>query len=824
MQRCLVISGQGVLGLCTLRNKNEKVSDVDLLGLRTLYVLRVDSGECSQNRSNMTEEIYEIGGMHCAACSSAVERVTRKLPGVERSEVNLPMNRLTISYDETQCNPEMIIAKVEKAGFTAKMKKEDRESATAGKNSTDGEEAEKQLRREKTSLLASVIFAGLLLVVSMGHMLIKGFPMPDLFSPDTHPVNFALVQLLLAVPVLILGKKFFIGGFRSLFHRNPNMDTLVAVSATASFLYSLVMTFLITDHPHLVHSLYYESAAVVVALVSVGKYMEASNKEKTKEAITRLMALAPENAILVDENGQWEVPLSMIKVGDTVLVKPGARVPLDGVVQSGSGSVNEAMLTGESLPVEKHEGSEVIGGSVSVDGALYVKVTRIGEDTTLAKIIRFVEEAQGRKAPIAKIADKVAGVFVPVVMAIALAAGAFWMVFGPGLGVEGDVFSFALKIFTSVLVIACPCALGLATPTAIIVGTGLGASKGILIRSGEALELTHKTQVVILDKTGTVTEGKPVVTDLVAEDEAELLRTAFLLEQLSEHPLAKAVCEAAKKRGIVGSQCEDAQEKSICVSKDESVTEFQNISGRGLTAVDEDGRKLLAGNAALLEENGVTIEAFRAKAEQLQAQGKTLVFVARGGQAIGVIAIADTIKPDAKGAIAELKRIGIKTVLLTGDNRAAAEFIGAEAGVDEVIAEVLPTQKAEVVQDYQSKGNCVMMVGDGINDAPALVQADIGCAIGNGSDIAIDSAKIVLMKSELMDVVRAIRLSRLTIRNIKQNLFWAFCYNVLGIPVAAGVLYPVFGLLLSPMIGGLAMSLSSLFVVTNALRLKTKRL
>ncbi len=757
----------------------------------------------------MREERYEIGGMHCAACSSAVERVTKKLPGVERSEVNLPMNRLTIAYDETQCTPEMIIAKIEKAGFTARLKEDVAGKQTPGTGVTEADtETEKQLQREKISLIASVVFAGVLLVVSMGHMLIKDFPLPDIISPDTHPGNFALVQLLLAIPVLFLGKKFFVGGFGSLIHRNPNMDTLVAVSATASFLYSLVMTFLITDHPHLVHNLYYESAAVVVALVSVGKYMEASNKEKTKEAITRLMALAPENAILVDENGQWEVPLSMIKPGDTVLVKPGARVPLDGVVKSGSGSVNEAMLTGESLPVEKQEGSEVIGGSVSVDGAPLIEVTRIGEDTTLAKIIRFVEDAQGRKAPIAKVADKVAGVFVPVVMAIALAAGVFWMAFGSGLGVEGDRFSFALKIFTSVLVIACPCALGLATPTAIIVGTGLGASKGILIRSGEALEQTHQVQVVILDKTGTVTEGKPVVTDLIAVDEEELLRTAYLLENLSEHPLAKAVCDAAKERGV----CES------------SVTEFQNISGRGLMATDEDGRKLLAGNAALLEENDVTVEAFRAEAEQLQAQGKTLVYVARDEQALGIIGIADTIKTDAKAAIAELKQLGIKTVLLTGDNRAAAEFIGEQAGVDEVIAEVLPTQKAQVVQEYQAKGNCVMMVGDGINDAPALVQADVGCAIGNGSDIAIDSAKIVLMKSELMDVVRAIRLSRITIRNIKQNLFWAFCYNVLGIPVAAGVLYPAFGLLLSPMIGGLAMSLSSLFVVTNALRLKTKRL
>lgn len=762
----------------------------------------------------MREEVYEIGGMHCAACSSAVERVTKKLPGVEQSEVNLPLNRLAISYDETQCTPEMIVAKVEKAGFTAKLKQDDKGKAADGNASgdTEAKEQEHLLRRERMLLIASVLFAGMLLVVSMGHMLIEGFPLPDIISPDTHPGNFALTQMLLAIPVLILGKKFFIGGFRSLLHLNPNMDTLVAVSATASFLYSLVTTYLITDQPHLVHNLYYESAAVVVALVSVGKYMEASNKEKTKEAITRLMALAPENAILVDENGQWEVPLSMIKAGDTVLVKPGARVPLDGVVQSGTGSVNEAMLTGESLPVEKHEGSEVIGGSVSVDGALYVKVTRIGEDTTLAKIIRFVEDAQGRKAPIAKIADKVSGVFVPVVMVSALLAGAFWMIFGNALGAEGDMFPFALKIFTSVLVIACPCALGLATPTAIIVGTGLGASKGILIRSGEALEQTHKTEVVILDKTGTVTEGKPVVTDLVAEDEEELLRTAYRLEQLSEHPLAKAVCDAAKERGVTGT-CEG-----------DPLTQFENISGRGLTASDGDGRRLLAGSAALLEENNVAYADYKEAADRLQAQGKTLVFVACDGQAIGVIAIADTMKKDAKDAIAELKRIGIRTVLLTGDNRAAAEFIGAQAGVDEVIAEVLPTQKAEVVRDYQSKGSCVMMVGDGINDAPALVQADVGCAIGNGSDIAIDSAKIVLMKSELTDVVKAIRLSRLTIRNIKQNLFWAFCYNVLGIPVAAGVLYPAFGLLLSPMIGGLAMSLSSLFVVTNALRLKTKRL
>ncbi|MGN1002740.1 MAG: heavy metal translocating P-type ATPase [Oscillospiraceae bacterium] len=745
----------------------------------------------------MTEEIYDIGGMHCAACSSAVERVTRKLPGVAESSVNLPMNRLTIRYDEALCSPEAIIAKVEKAGFTAKKHQSPEESADPRKE--DGAGAAK---REKTELIVSVFFAALLLTVSMGPMLFPGMPFPALFSMETHPANYAFLQLLLSLPVLVLGRRFFVSGFRSLFHGNPNMDTLVALSATASFAYSLVMSFLTTDDPHAVHSLYYESAAVVVALVSVGKYLEARNKEKTKDAITGLMSLAPDTAILVDENGQWEVPANMVKVGDTVLVKPGARVPLDGVVIRGSGSVNEAMLTGESLPVEKTEGSQVIGGSVSVDGALFVRVTRVGEDTTLARIIRFVEDAQGKKAPISKTADKVAGVFVPAVMAVAVLAAAVWLM-------AGKEFSFALRIFTSVLVIACPCAMGLATPTAIIVGTGLGAKHGILVRSGEALETCHKTDVVIFDKTGTVTQGKPAVTDLLAVDEGALLSAALALEALSDHPLSKAVCEKAAERGFRSG---------------EAIRDFETLSGRGLAGVDEAGAALLAGNARLMEERGVDISPWAAEQEALQNQGKTVIFVSRGGKALGLLAIADTIKPDAREAVAALEEMGVKTVLLTGDNRAAAAYIGAQAGIDEVVAQVLPTEKAQVVARYQAEGRTVMMVGDGINDAPALTQADVGCAIGSGSDIAIDSADIVLMKPTLTDVGRAIRLSRLTIRNIRQNLFWAFCYNTLGIPIAAGVLYPAFGLLLSPMIGGLAMSLSSLFVVTNALRLKGKKL
>ncbi len=741
----------------------------------------------------MKEEIYDIGGMHCAACSGAVERITRKLPGVEQSDVNLPMNRLTIRYDETQCRPEDIIRKVEKAGFSAVLHTACTTPSVSGRN--------KSMHYERASLLVSVCFAGILLCFSMGQMLFPEFPVPDILSIDSHPVNSALFQLLLCIPVLFCGRQFFIGGFSSLFHGNPNMDTLVAVSATASFFYSLVMTFFISDNVHAVHNLYYESAAVVVALVSVGKYLESTSKEKTKDAITKLMSLTPDTAVLVDENGQWEVPVSMIKTGDTVLVRPGARVPLDGIVTEGFGNINEAMLTGESLPVSKSSGSEVIGGSVSVDGALYIRITRTGEDTTLSKIIRFVEDAQGKKAPISRAADKVAGVFVPIVMVIALVSGIVWLICGAE-------FSFALKIFTCVLVIACPCAMGLATPTAIIVGTGLGARHGILIRNGEALEITHRVSVVIFDKTGTVTEGRPSVTDLVTNDRTALLTAALSLEKLSDHPLSGAIRDYAEQQGIT----------------EEPVFSFTSPAGRGLVGTASDGTRIFAGNAALMTENNIDIQTLSSDMRRLSDEGKTLVIVARNDTPLGLIAVADTIRPGAGTTVASLKKMGIRTVMLTGDNQASADFIGHKAGFDEIIAEVLPTEKADVVKRFQQMGATVMMVGDGINDAPALTLADIGCAIGNGSDIAIDSADIVLMKSDPEDIHRAIRLSRLTICNIRQNLFWAFCYNVIGIPIAAGVLYPAFHLLLSPMIGGLAMSLSSLFVVTNALRLKKKRI
>ena len=745
----------------------------------------------------MREERYEITGMHCAACSASIERVTRRLPGVERSDVNLTTAVMTIAYDEGQVTPELIVKKVEKAGFGCRLKEE--KKAEKPKEAVD--EAALALRQTKRNLIGAAVVTAVLLYVSMGQMLATPLPLPDLISMATHPVNFALTQLLLTIPVLWFGRAYLIGGFKALFHRNPNMDSLVAIGSGCSFLYSLVMTYLISDTPHHVHHLYYESAAVVLTLIMLGKFLESRNVQKTKGAITRLLELRPDVAVLAETGA--EVPTASLQLGDVILVKPGEKIAADGRVAKGASSVNEAMLTGESLPVEKGEGDEVIGGSINQDGVLYVSVTRLGDDSTLAKIIRFVEDAQGKKAPISKVADRVAGVFVPVVMAIAVVAAAVWLLLGYD-------FAFALRIFTSVLVIACPCALGLATPTAIMVGTGLGASNGILIRSGEALETTHKTDTVVLDKTGTVTEGKPAVTEIhpLGLDRAELLRLAASVESVSQHPLAKAVVDAARAEGLPAP---DAPER------------FENLSGRGLRAVLA-GSTILAGTGRLMEENGVDVSPLREMADRLSAQGQTPMYFARDGAALGLISVADRVKDSSAAAIAAMKAQGLRTVLLTGDSRAAADHIAALVGVDEVVAQVLPEEKAGVVERLQAEGRRVMMVGDGINDAPALVQADVGCAIGNGSDIAIESAQVILMRGDLADVPRAIRLSRLTLRNIKQNLFWAFLYNTIGIPLAAGVLYLSQGLLLSPMFAGAAMSLSSICVVTNALRLRYQKL
>ena len=746
----------------------------------------------------MREEKYDISGMHCAACSASVERVTRRLPGVERSDVNLTTGILTIAYDEEQTKPEDIINKVTKAGFGAALHQDQPAAKT---EETKKAEEDAAYRAQKHSLIGAAVFSVLLLYVSMGQMLPTPLPLPELFSMMSHPVNYAVLQLILTIPVLVFGRSYLLGGFSALIHRAPNMDSLVAIGSSCSFAYSLVMTFLLSDNPHHVHHLYYESAAVVLTLIMLGKFLEARSVQKTKGAITRLMELKPDTAILA-ESGR-EIPTSQLQRGDLILVKPGSKIAADGVVERGESSVNEAMLTGESLPVEKSANDRVIGGSVNQDGVLYVRVTEVGEDSTLSRIIHFVEDAQGKKAPIAKVADRVAGVFVPVVMSIAALAAVLWLLLGQD-------FAFALRIFTSVLVIACPCALGLATPTAIMVGTGLGASHGILIRSGEALEITHATDTVVLDKTGTVTEGSPAVAAArpVEGTENALLTLAAGVESVSQHPLAKAITAEAGKRGLETPAAPEA---------------FENLSGRGLRATVE-GKTILAGNERLMAENGVDLTAVKAEAETLAGQGQTPMFFARDGKLLGLVSVADPVKADSARAIAELKALGIRTVLLTGDHRAAAEHIGTEVGVDQVIAEVLPEEKAGVVQKLQAEGRKVMMVGDGINDAPALVQADVGCAIGSGSDIAIESADLILMRSQLSDVPRAIRLSRLTLRNIRQNLFWAFCYNSICIPVAAGALYPAFHILLTPMIAGAAMSLSSLCVVSNALRLRTKKL
>lgn len=746
----------------------------------------------------MKQECYDITGMTCASCSAAVERVTRKMDGVEESNVNLATNKMTITYDEEKVSPDDIIQRVEKAGFGAQLE-QIKEKEQEKEEKLEQEEAEHKIRRR---VIGSILFAVPLLYISMEHMLPFKLPLPDILSMETHPLNYALAQLLLTVIVLIFGRKFYIVGFKTLFHGHPNMDSLVAIGTGSAFLYSLVMTVRIPSDAHAVHSLYYESAAVVVTLVMLGKYFESKSKGKTSEAIRKLMELAPDTAVRLREGKEEEIPVEQVRKGDVLFIRPGSKIPLDGIVAKGVSSVDESMLTGESIPVEKEVGAEVIGGSMNYNGALEIEVTHTGNDTTLAKIIKLMEDAQGRKAPISKMADVVAGYFVPAVLIIAVVAAFLWAVTGHPIG-------FVLKIFVSVLVIACPCALGLATPTAIMVGTGLGASHGILIKSGEALETTHKVQAVVLDKTGTVTEGKPKVVQILSQrlSKEELLRLAGACEVPSEHPLGKAIVEAAR---------EQKEELPSC-------DEFSSITGQGIHAKLE-GKEFWIGNRKLLKEQNFAAERFEKEAEKIAAKGQTPMFVVMDGQMEGIISVADTLKETSRNAIDQMKKAGMKVYMLTGDNRRTAEYIGQQVHADEVIAEVLPQDKAAVVQKLQKEGNIVLMVGDGINDAPALAQADIGVAIGSGSDIAMESSDIVLMRSDLEDVYRAVKLSRATIRNIKENLFWAFAFNSCGIPVAAGLLYAFGGPLLNPMIAGLAMSFSSVFVVSNALRLRRLKL
>lgn len=742
----------------------------------------------------MKTEQYKISGMSCAACSASVERVVKRLDGVKECTVNLIMGIMTVTFEEDKLSAEDFIRTVEKAGFGI-----DRYDTVKAEESL---ETKKPTEKEKPpfDLIIAAIAGVFLLYISMGQMLVSNLPIPSIIDINKNPYNFAIVQLILCLPALYTGKKFFNVGFKTLLKGHPNMDTLVAIGATASLIFSLVMTFLISKNPHAVHNLYYESAAIVIVLVRLGKYFEERSRKKTKSAITALMELSPDYSIVI-KNGEYiKTPTKEVSVGELLLIKPGEKIPLDSIVKEGFSSVDESMLTGESMPIEKTVGDAVTGGSLNLNGMLCVEVTRTGGDTTLAKIIKFVEEAQSKKAPISKTADKVAGIFVPMVIIIATVSGLLWLI------TKGDI-AFALKIFTSVLVVACPCALGLATPTAIMVGTGLGAQNGILIRNGEALEIIGKTAVCVFDKTGTVTKGKPSVTDIITENPQELISLTATIESVSTHPLAVAVLEYANSQGI---------------KVKDTPTEFSNISGKGITA-NIDGKKILAGNTRLMQENGIDISLFSCDADRLSNEGKSLIFVAEDKKTIGLIAIADELKPTSVSAFKTLKSMGIKTVILSGDNKRSAEHIAKALSADEVYSEVLPSEKAEIIAKIKEHYGTVMMVGDGINDAPALSSADIGCAIGSGSDIAIESADLVLMKSDVSDVAAAIKLSRLTVKNIKQNLFWAFCYNTVCIPIAAGVLYSV-GILMSPMLAGLAMSLSSVCVVTNALRLKLKKI
>ena len=740
---------------------------------------------------------FDITGMTCSACSSHIEKSVGKLDGVKDVQVNLLQNKMAVEYDGEKLSSEKIIQAVEDSGYGASTE----QKGTVPKEKK-GHPVKDEMASMKTRLLVSFIFLIPLMYVAMEHM--TGLPLPSFLTGAQNGVSFAFTQFLLTLPILYVNRKYYTNGFKTLYRRSPNMDSLIAIGSGAAVVYGVYAVYCIGyglghNDMSLVHeymsNLYFESAGMILALITLGKYLEARSKGKTSEAIEKLMDLSPKTAFVLRDGQETEVAVEEVTVGETVIVKAGGRIPLDGVVLEGNASVDESAITGESIPVEKHPGDKVIGATINKSGYLQFKAEKVGENTTLSQIIRLVEEASGSKAPISKLADKVSGIFVPVVIGIALVAAIVWLA-------AGQPFSFALSIAISVLVISCPCALGLATPTAIMVGTGKGAQHGILVKSAESLETAHQVQTVVLDKTGTITEGKPKVTDIlpaagVAED--QLLYMAASIEQVSEHPLSSAILERAGSMELAKAE------------------EFVQTPGRGISARIE-GQEVLAGNAKMMQEHGIIIK--QEMAERLAGEGKTPLYFSRGKEFLGVIAVADVVKPTSRQAIERLTKMGIEVVMLTGDNERTAQAIQKQLGITRIRAEVLPQEKEEEIRLLQASGRKIAMVGDGINDAPALVRADVGIAIGAGTDIAIESADIVLMKSDLMDVVTALELSHAVIRNIKQNLFWAFFYNVLGIPVAAGIFYPVFGLKLNPMIGALAMSLSSVFVVSNALRLK----
>ena len=766
----------------------------------------------------MKKETYDITGMSCAACSARIEKGISGMEGMQQCSVNLLKNSMTVSYDEAELDSGKIIHQVEDIGYGASLHQTQGSKTTGasgrGKNgATDAAaEAAKQMKQR---LIVSLVFTIPLFYISMGHM--AGWPLPPWLLGARNHMIFAFTQFLLVLPVLIAGGHYFKNGLKNLWHRSPNMDSLIALGSGAAFVYGIYAIYKIAwgfsiEDMDMVETfgmnLYFESSAMILTLITLGKFMEARAKSKTSEAITKLMDLAPKTAKVLRNGQEEEISVDDVQNGDILVVRDGDTVPVDGKITEGFASVDESAITGESLPVDKQTGDPVTGGTINRTGYFQMEATAVGEHTTLSKIIQLVDDATSSKAPIAKLADRVSSVFVPVVITIALLAAILWLL-------AGQSFEFALSVAISVLVISCPCALGLATPTAIMVGTGRGAAKGILIKSAEALEITHSIDTVVLDKTGTVTQGKPVVTDVIALEAdgnaagentqayTELLQLAFSLEKMSSHPLAEAIVKKAE----------------ACSAAFQEISDYEMIPGQGIAGTIDKVR-CLAGNRKLMETNRIDISVAAGLQEKLADEGKTPLYFAQGGKFLGVIAAADVVKPTSREAIARLQEMGMDVIMLTGDNARTAEAIKKQVGIKTVIADVLPQDKEEKVRRLQEQGHKVAMVGDGINDAPALARADVGIAIGAGTDVAIESADIVLMKSDLMDAASAVSLSRAVMRNIKQNLFWAFFYNAIGIPVAAGVLYPAFHILLNPMIGAAAMSFSSVSVVSNALRLR----
>lgn len=755
----------------------------------------------------MKKEVFDITGMTCSACSARIEKGVSGMEGAQEVNVNLLKNSMTVTYDEGRTSPQQIIEKVEDIGYGASVHSAARQPQTGSPAAAGGgsDAASAQMKRMKKRLIVSLVFTVPLFYISMGHM--AGWPLPSVLLGTENAMIFAFTQFLLLLPVLAAGGHYFRNGFKNLWRRSPNMDSLIALGSGAAFVYGIYAIYKIAwgfghGDLELVHhfsmDLYFESSGMILTLITLGKFMEARAKARTSDAITKLMDLAPKTAVLVKDGQETEIPVDDVQTGDVLAVRDGDTVPVDGRIVEGYASIDESAITGESIPAEKQAGDKVTGGTINRTGYFRMEATAVGENTTLAKIIRLVDEATSSKAPIAKLADKVSGVFVPAVIAIALLAAVIWFALGYG-------FEFSLSIAISVLVISCPCALGLATPTAIMVGTGRGAANGILIKSAEALETAHSVDTVVLDKTGTVTEGKPRVTDVLCGDSSgkELLSVAASLESRSSHPLAEPILQEAYREGA------DIRE----------VQEYRMIPGQGI-AGKLDGQDCYAGNRRLMQTLGISAENFLSEEERLADEGKTPLYFALGNRLLGLIAAADVVKPTSREAVARMQEMGMDVIMLTGDNARTAEAIRRQVGLETVIADVLPQDKERKVFELQQQGRKVAMVGDGINDAPALARADVGIAIGAGTDVAIESADIVLMKSDLMDVPSAVSLSRAVMRNIKQNLFWALFYNAVCIPVAAGALFIPLGLKLNPMIGAAAMSFSSVSVVTNALRLR----